>query len=180
MPRAAMDTVEIIAPRRDREASHRAFVEEFRAEGEEPVPWVVGEPYSSFNEYVDRLNAAAKGIGLRAGLVPHSTFWLIDGQGEILAVSNLRHALTDYLLKWGGHIGYGVRPTMRRRGYGTEILRQTLLKARALGLRQVRLTCDKDNVASASTILRNGGKFDDEEFMYELQRVVSRYWVSLE
>jgi predicted acetyltransferase len=67
---------------------------------------------------------------MRLGLVPHSTFWLIDGQGEILAVSKLRHALTDYLLKWGGHIGYGVRPVMRRRGYGTEILRLTLLKAR--------------------------------------------------
>jgi predicted acetyltransferase len=81
---------------------------------------------------------------------------------------------------WGGHIGYGVRPAMRRKGYGTEILRQTLLKARALGLRRIRLTCDKDNVGSVRTILRNGGTFDDEEFMPEQQRVVSRYWVSLE
>jgi predicted acetyltransferase len=175
-----MDTVELIVPRRDLEVSHRAFVEEFRAEGEEPVPWVVGEPYTSLDEYVKRLDAAAKGIGLPAGSVPHSTFWLIDAQGEILAVSNLRHVLTDYLRKWGGHIGYGVRPGMRRKGYGTEILRQTLLKARALGLRTIRLTCDRDNVASARTILRNGGKLDDEELMPEQQRVVSRYWVSLE
>jgi predicted acetyltransferase len=69
---------------------------------------------------------------------------------------------------------------MRRRGYGTEILRLTLLKARAFGLRKIRLTCNKDNVASARTILRNGGRFDDEEFMPAQQRVVSRYWISLE
>jgi predicted acetyltransferase len=69
---------------------------------------------------------------------------------------------------------------MRRKGYGTEILRRTLLEARALGLRTIRLTCDSDNVASAQTILRNGGRFDDEEFMPEQRRVVSRYWISLE
>jgi predicted acetyltransferase len=104
---------------------------------------------------------------------------LIDGKGEIVAVSNVRHALTDHLLKWGGHIGYGVRPSMRKRGFATEILRQSLARARALGLRKVRLTCDKENIASARTILRNGGEFDEEEYMPEHQRVVARYWISL-
>jgi predicted acetyltransferase len=112
-------------------------------------------------------------------MVPHSTFWLIDSRAEIVAISNLRHALTDYLLRFGGHIGYGVRPSARRRGYATEILRQTLREAHALGLRQLRLTCDKDNVPSARTILRNGGELDDEEFLPAEQRVVSRYWISL-
>ena len=104
-----MDAVELIAPRTDLESSHQTFVEEFRAEGEQLVPWVVGEPYTNFGEYVAKLDAAAKGVGLRAGWVPHSTFWLIDGHGEIVAVSNLRHALTEYLLRWGGHIGCGIR-----------------------------------------------------------------------
>ncbi len=174
-----MDAVELIAPRTDLESSHQTFVEEFRAEGEQLVPWVVGEPYTNFGEYVAKLDAAAKGIGLRAGWVPHSTFWLIDGHGEIVAVSNLRHALTEYLLRWGGHIGYGVRPAMRRRGYATEVLRRTLFRAQALGLQKIRLTCDSDNVASARTILRNGGEFDAEEFMPEQQRLISRYWISL-
>ena len=112
-------------------------------------------------------------------MVPHSTFWLLDRHGEIVAVSNLRHALTDYLLSWGGHIGYGVRPAMRNQGYATEVLRRTLLEARALGLRRIRMTCDKDNVASAKTILRNGGEPDGEAPLPGEQRVVSRFWISL-
>jgi len=173
------DVIELIEPRVDLEASHRSFVEEFHAMGEELVPWVIGEPYADFNEYVARLLGAAVGIGLRPGWVAHSTCWLIDGDGEIVAISNVRHALTDYLLNWGGHIGYGVRPSKRRMGYGTEVLRQSLLRAGALGLRKVRLTCNKDNVASQRTILRNGGEFDGEAFMPEQQCVACRYWISL-
>jgi predicted acetyltransferase len=174
-----MGPVELTNPRSDLEASHRSFVDEFRANGEDLVPWVIGEPYDDFAEYVARLNAAAKGIGLRPGFVPHSTFWLLDGAGEIVAISNLRHTLTAFLLRWGGHIGYGVRPSMRNRGYATEILRHTLNEARVLGVRNVRLVCDQDNAASARTILRNGGRLDDEELMPEQRRVVSRYWITL-
>jgi predicted acetyltransferase len=175
----SMGPVELIAPRCDLEASHCTFVEEFRANGEDLVPWVIGTPYGDFAEYVASLSAAANGIGIAPGFVPHSTFWLLDGAGEIVAISNLRHALNDFLLEWGGHIGYGVRPSMRKNGYATEILRRTLTEARALGIRKIRLVCDKDNTASAKTILRNAGRLDDEALMPQQQRMVSRYWVSL-
>jgi predicted acetyltransferase len=174
-----MDFVELIEPRGDLESSHLSFVEEFRSAGERVVPWIADEPYASFDGYVAKLLAAAKGIGIPPGFLPHSTFWLIDERREILAISNLRHGLTQSLLRYGGHIGYGVRPSARRKGYATETLRRTLRHARDLGIAKVRLTCDKDNVASANTILRNGGQFDDEEFMPEHQRVTVRYWIDL-
>ncbi len=174
-----MDSVELITPRESLEGSHRTFVEEFRAGGERVVPWVADEPCDTFAAYVAKLDDGARGIGLQPGMVPHSTFWLIDGRGEIVAISNLRHVLTEYLLRFGGHIGYGVRPSARRRGYATEILRQTLREAHALGLRKLRLTCDRGNVASARTILGNGGELDGEEFLPDEQRVISRYWISL-
>src|SRR5690606_40116968 len=94
---------------------------EFRAKGERVVPWIVDEPYQSFEAYVERLLAAAKGIGLPPGFLPHSIFWLVDKSREILAISNLRHGLNESLLKAGGHIGYGVRPSARRKGYATGI-----------------------------------------------------------
>ncbi|MFN0117271.1 MAG: GNAT family N-acetyltransferase [Elusimicrobiota bacterium] len=102
-----MDIVELIEPRADLEASHRSFVNEFLAQGEKLVPWVIAEPYDDFRDYIAMLKFAAKGVGLQDGWVAHSTFWLIDENKEIMAISNVRHALTDYLLKLGGHIGYG-------------------------------------------------------------------------
>ena len=171
--------VQLVTPSSAFESSHRSFVEEFRSNGERVVPWVADEPFETFDDYVKALLAAADGIGIPHGFVPHSTFWLIDSRDEIVAISNLRHGLTEGLLKHGGHIGYGVRPSARGRGHATEILRHTLARACDLGLRKVRLTCDKDNVASCRTILRNGGVLDDEEFMPEYRCVTSRYWINL-
>lgn len=171
--------MEFVAPRVDREASHQSLLAEFAAVGEPIVPWVNAVPYETFERYVGMLRAAADGIDLPPGFVPHSTFWLLDHRGEIVAVSNLRHALTEDLLKYGGHIGYGVRPSARRKGYATAVLRGTLVEAAKRGLRKVRVTCDKENVASARTILRCGGTLEDEEFMRAHDAVISRYWIHL-
>ena len=176
---AAVSACRLIAPHADYEASHRTFLEEFAACRERVVPWIVAEPYATFQAYVAMMEAASRGVGLRDGGVPHSTFWWVDANNEILGVSNLRHWLTDRLTKFGGHIGYGVRPSARGVGHATGLLRATLGEARRLGLRRVLLTCDKRNVASAKTILRNGGVFEEEEFMLEHERVVCRYWIDL-
>jgi predicted acetyltransferase len=96
-----------------------------------------------------------------------------------VAVSNLRHALTESLRRDGGHIGYGVRPSARRRGHATAILRHTLDEARLLGLREVLLTCAKDNEPSARTILRCGGRLDSEAFIDARAELVQYYWIPL-
>jgi predicted acetyltransferase len=159
--------------------SHETFLEEFFRLDEEVVPWIVAEPYDDFADYVAMLHDASRGIGIPSNFVPHSTYWLIDDRGEIVAISNLRHRLNDELLGFGGHIGYGVRPTARQNGFGNEVLRQTLLEARARGIDRARLTCARDNIASARTIVRNGGQLDEEEFMLEHNEVISRYWIDL-
>ena len=174
-----MNDCRLIAPHADYEPTHRRFLDEFVARGEQVVPWVVAERYVTFRDYVAKLHAAAQGIGIPEGFVPHSTFWLVDDHDEIVGISNLRHGLTDSLLQYGGHIGFGVRPSARRRGFAAELLRATLVEARGLGLRRVRVTCDQENVASEKTILRGGGVLAEEEFMPEHQRVVSRYWIDL-
>jgi predicted acetyltransferase len=169
----------LIAPHADYEPTHRSFIAEFIAHGEKVIPWVGAEQYVTFRDYIAKLEAAAQGIGIPEGFVPHSTFWLLDADNEIVGISNLRHRLTDSLLRFGGHIGFGIRPSARRRGYANELLRATLVEARSLGLRRVRATCDQENLASAKTILRNGGVLAEEELMPEHGRVVSRYWIDL-
>lgn len=172
-----MSSSRLIKPSPRLEASHRSLIREFTDCGEKLVPWVLAEVGDDFEKYVLRLDQNSNGVDLPPGFVPSTTFWLIDVSEEILAVSNLRHELTPLLLDYGGHIGFGVRPSARRRGHATEILRQTLIEARRLGIGDVLVTCDKDNIGSAKAILNNGGELWDERYMKEHSCSLQRYWV---
>lgn len=124
-----------------------------------PIAAVTREGWSA---YLDRLDGMRTGaVATRAG-VPISTFWMLDDAGEIVAVSTLRHRLTPALTEYGGHIGFAVRPSARRRGVGVATLAQTLERARDLGVERALLTCDVGNVGSRAVIERCGGVLDAE------------------
>ncbi len=159
--------------------SYRELVREFVDRGEPLIPFTLEFAHDDFAALVSRLEACSRGEGLPAGFVAHSTFWLVDDAGEVVGVSNLRHALTEKLRIEGGNIGYGVRPSARRRGHASELLRRTLDEARRLGLEEVLLTCAKTNTGSIATIRACGGRFDSEEFVAARGEVVQRYWVAL-
>lgn len=157
------------------------LVEEFMAMREEYLS--AGEDrYASagddFAAYIRALLDASSGVGLRTGRVPYTTFWLQSAR-RLIGRSSIRHHLTPELEAEGGHIGYDIRPTERRKGYGTLILRLTLEKARELGLNRVLLTCDTDNVASAKIIEKNGGELLDRGVSKRSGALVSRYWIEL-
>lgn len=96
-----------------------------------------------------------------AGFVPATELWWVDGD-EFLGRIGIRHRLTPALLEMGGHIGYDVRPSARRRGHATAMLREGLIAARRLGIKSALVTCDTDNVGSRAVIERNGGVLEDE------------------
>jgi predicted acetyltransferase len=107
----------------------------------------------------------------------HATYWWITQDDEVLGAISLRHELNDFLMRAGGHIGYGVRPSARRRGLATWALGQVLPHAVRLGLPRVLITCEDTNVGSARTIERRGGVFEDVRET-ELGRT-RRYWITL-
>ena len=111
--------------------------------------------------------------------VPGSVLFLYDEDRErFLGAVNIRHYLNDELLQSGGHIGDGIRPSERGKGYGTKMVALALEECKKLGIDKVLMTCDKDNIASAKTIIKNGGVLENE-FLNEEGKTEQRYWITL-
>jgi predicted acetyltransferase len=157
--------------------SYAAMVREIVERGEDLIPFPLSFDHADFPAFLAKLADCERGIGIPEGFVPHTTFWLVDERGEVVAVSNLRHRLTDKLRLEGGHIGYGVRPSARRRGHATDILRQTLGEARTIGIAEALVTCAKGNMGSAGAILKCGGRLHSEDFVESRGEIVSRYLI---
>ena len=165
-------------PRVELIGSYRELVGELEAAGEDLIPFPLGFPHDDGPALVERLAREARGEGLPEGFVPHSTYWLVL-DGTVVGVSNLRHELTPFLRQEGGHIGYGVRPSARGRGWGIELLRLTLVRAAKLGMDRVLLACKADNERSIRTIVRNGGVLEADDVTAEDGAVMHRYWITL-
>ena len=91
--------------------------------------------------------------------------------------TNIRHRLNDALLRSGGHVGDGIRPSERGKGLGTELVRLALEECQKLGIRRVLMVCSRENPASARTIQKNGGILENE---LPVDGVIEqRYWITL-
>ena len=130
------------------------------------------DPWSA---YVVRLANFARGISLDEGRVA-DTFLVAQVAGTIVGRTSIRHELNEFLAREGGHIGYGVLPAHRRKGYATEILRQSLIIARSLGVERPLLICDADNAGSARVIETCGGQLETIAETSEGERI-RRYWI---
>ena len=106
-----------------------------------------------------------------------ATQFMLLREGQVLGMLALRHELNDFLAEVGGHIGYSVRPTQRRRGYAKTMLALALEECRKRGLARVLLTCDADNAASYKTIEACGGQFDG--MIAKDGKDSRRYWIDI-
>lgn len=174
-------------PRLEDETQAKAAQVELAADN---FDFLLGVEGQSWAEYLESNDRDHRGIDLAPGRVPATMLFAVvepsnsdelsndSARETIVGRAHIRHELTPELLRVNGHIGYGVRPDFRRRGYATQILGAGLDYLAELGVERALVTCDDDNVASARTIERNGGV---------LENVVAdggdvptrRYWVDL-
>jgi predicted acetyltransferase len=168
--------IKLILPSIEYKNSYIGLVTEFVINNEPFIPFPLKMEFKDFTQMVKKLRGYAKGENLMPGFVPHSTYWLVSDM-EIVAVSNLRHKLNEKLLKEGGHIGYGVRPSSRKKGYATILLAETIKKAKAKGINPILVTCEKENVPSARVIQKNDGILEDEIFSPAHNGIIQRYWI---
>ncbi|MGK9486801.1 GNAT family N-acetyltransferase [Bacillus tropicus] len=170
--------VSLLTPTTDLQDEYLDFYNEWKDSGETIIPWVISKDPSNFPAMVQELLDAHNGVNLPQSWVPDSTYWLVTDNNRIVGAVNIRHSLTEHLFNAGGHIGYGIRPSERRKGYATKLLELSLEKTKKLNITRALVVCDEVNTASEKTILHNGGVRDDD-FIEEDGNVVRRFWIEL-
>lgn len=114
------------------------------------------------------------------GLVPATQFLAIRKEDDrLVGMIQVRHCFNDYLAKYGGHIGYSVRPSERRKGYASKMLADVLPFCREIGLDKVMVTCLDTNEGSRKTILKNGGVYEYTILEPTENENIERYWITL-
>lgn len=160
----------------------RRWRDEYLAALSETDPMANGtilEPVTadSFDELVERRRREREGTRLWKDRVPATELWLVEGDRFVGRVS-VRHRLDDRSLDYGGHIGFWIRPSRRRQGYGTHALRFGLAEAKRLDIPKVLLTADADNFASQRIIESGGGAYEDTRTPSG-RPPQRRYWITL-
>ena len=154
-----------------------AYREEFLALGSRMDGTSALDQYADFDVWLAAIRNLKDPATTPAGLVPATQYLALDEQEHLVGMTNLRHHLNDYLLAYGGHIGYSVLPSQRQNGYATQMLHLTLEKAKERGIAKVRICCDRYNAASAKTIRANSGVLEDEQFDSSDGTLTQRYWI---
>ncbi len=188
--------IELVSPSVDYQKSFIAGAKEFDSEGNLNSTYIVGLGFNldslkiNFEDFVGALRHLGNSALLPDGYYVDLVFWLTKNSEYIGQVSIRPELTTPYLITYGGHVGYSIRPSKRRCGYGTKILSMALEIAQKNNLKRVLVTCDSDNIGSRKIIETNGGCYEtaltmtDSSFITEGRPIRQeikklRYWIDL-
>lgn len=167
----------LVKPTLSMEKEYVDYITEWEATEEKIVPNAAKRDSMSFKELLTKWKEYESERMYEKGLVPSSIYFLMDEDKKIYGAIDIRHELNDYLLRYGGHIGYGIRPSQRRKGYASQMLTLALPISKKLGINKALITCDKNNTGSAKTIINNGGILENE--VINGDEITQRYWIEL-
>ena len=134
---------------------------------------------STYEKWLDKLVGDIDIANLQEPKVPSLTYFYVrEADDRIIGMINIRLALNDFLKKEGGRIGYSVRPTERRNGYATDMLREALKVCEKIGIHEVLVSCDKENPASAGVIKNCGGSLKEEFYSKTFDEMLQMYVIN--
>lgn len=169
--------VELVRASKEMKEQYLSFINDWEKDGEEITPYAARLQDMDYKTWLDYTYKFETVDTCPSNLVPAHTYFLVLDNKKIIGAVNIRHYLNDYLLKFAGHIGYGVLPSERKQGYASLMLSMALPIAKKLGINRVLITCDKNNVGSAKTIINNGGVLENE--VSGDGEITQRYWIEV-
>jgi predicted acetyltransferase len=170
--------LKLIRPNKAYKKQYLEMMNEWTSINEKIVPYSIRRlDYKRFDEYIEGFDEEEKGI--LYGGVPATTLWAYDDERDkMIGAVNIRHWLNEELLKNGGNIGDGVRPSERRKGYATKMIALALEECRKMGIDRVLMVCYKHNIGSQKSIQNNGGVLENEIINTD-GYIDQRYWIEI-
>ena len=176
-----MEKLKFIRPTKEYEQQAYEYIKEFNEYNSYP------NGVGGLKDYLDDYDGWLENLEYQRNiepseeLVPAETFMLIrESDNKLIGISNIRLTLNKQLLLHGGHIGYGIRPTERRKGYNSYQFYCDLKFCKSRGIDKVLMTCDKDNIASKKTIQNSGGVLENEIIDPIDGEILQRYWIDVD
>ena len=179
MNNKAYGELKLVFPQKEHKKQVEEYLKEHLDFGEKVLHGAGGlDRLGNFETWLEKVKKDISEETVESNRVPATLYLAIrKSDNKVIGTIQIRHRLNEFLLKEGGHIGDGVRPLERKKGYATEMIRLALEECKRLNIDRVLMICNKDNVASRKSIINNGGVLENE-IIGEDGKIIQRYWIS--
>ena len=176
----AKDELKLVFPTEEYKNQMEEYLQEHFENGEYEIAGDGGlDKLKDFDKWLRKIRNDISEETIEEGKIPSTLFLGVrKSDNRVVGTIQIRHKLTERLLKNIGHIGDGVRPSERRKGYATEMIRLALEECKKLGIYEVLMVCYKDNIGSRKSIIKNGGILENE-IPAENGKIDQRFWIKL-